>query len=221
MAFWSKNSKGKQPPAMPAPQLVDLAPEPEPIVLPELAPPIAAAVSAPPRPAVLPRPQNGAAPAPGVPANEFRPNERFAMEFGKIAVVLLASPRHKALPLGDVFAQLMPCIAANQYVVAGAKLEGRDVADPIAVVMWACVSDEVDSRMSGLAAAPVALAQHEWSCGPHIWIIDAIGPAKVIEAMISQLAAGPLKDRPVKLRRRNPQGQITVDTWPIAAAPVS
>ena len=109
----------------------------------------------------------------------------------------------------------MPCMLSGQYAIAGAKAEGKETSDPIAVVMWASVSDEVDKRMSSNLSAPMALAPPEWRSGNHIWIIDAVGPGKIIEAMLNQFAAGPLKGKPMKLRRKKDDGSITVDTWPV------
>ena len=136
------------------------------------------------------------------------------MEFGKVAVVLLSSQRYRALPLGEVFMQVMPYVAAGQCMVAGAKAENTDNAAPIAAIMWANVSDEIDRRLTADPAGRIAVGANEYRSGNNAWIIEAIGPGKVVEAMLSQLVAGPLKGRPLKLRRKNQDGQLVVETWP-------
>jgi hemolysin-activating ACP:hemolysin acyltransferase len=147
-----------------------------------------------------------------------RVNDRLAMEFGKVAVVLLSSQRHRALPLGEVFLQVMPYVAAGQCMVAGAKAENADSAAPIAAIMWANVSDEIDQRLTSDPAGRIAVGANEYRSGSHAWIIEAIGPGKVVEAMLNQLVTGPLKGQPLKLRRKNQDGQLVVETWPVPAA---
>ena len=119
------------------------------------------------------------------------------------------------MPLGELFAMVMPCILSGQYAIAGAKAGAQETSDPIAVIMWASVSDDVDKRMASNLSTPMALAPAEWRSGSNIWIIDAVGPGKVIEAMLNKFASGPLKDKPMKLRRKADDGTITVETWPV------
>ncbi len=145
----------------------------------------------------------------------LRVNERLAMEFGKVAVVLLGSPRHRAQPLGEIFQQIMPYVAAGQCMVAGAKAENTETASPIAAVIWANVSDEVDRRLLADQSGRIVLGANEWRSGTNAWIIEAVGPGKVVEAMFNQLVTGPLKGQPLKLRRKNPSGQLAVETWPV------
>jgi cytolysin-activating lysine-acyltransferase len=214
MAFWSKKETKQPAAAPPAPDLsrpAAVAPPPPP------APEPVRAASPAPIAAPAPEPTAPLASAPARPT-EFRPSERQAHEFGKIAVVMMASPRHRKQPMGEFYAQVMPCLLTGQYMIAGAKPDGRDTSDPIAVLLWASVSDAVDQRVAAAIDTPITLAPNEWRSGNHVWVVDAVGPGKIIEAMLTQLSTNALKGQTVKIRRKNQAGQTVVDTWPLASA---
>jgi hemolysin-activating ACP:hemolysin acyltransferase len=95
-------------------------------------------------------------------------------------------------------------------------VNNQDVTAPVALVMWANVSEAVDSRFSADPAKPTTLAPPEWRSGNIPWVIEAIGHPKLIEAMLTQLVAagGPLKGQTLKFRRKNQAGQLAIETWP-------
>lgn len=207
MAFWSKPTKGNEPAAA------------EPVRPTNGASQMAQASAATPTSPAAPSAMPAAAPAKATAPPEFKINGQLTPALGKVVAVLLTSQRHRALTLGDIFARVMPCIAANQFMIADAKFGEKDkeISAPVALVLWATVSDEVDQRLSGDPTKPMALAPKEWRSGSHPWIMETVGPPAVVEAMLKQLVQGPLKGQHMKFRKKNKDGQFTVQTWPATA----
>ncbi len=57
---------------------------------------------------------------------------------------------------------------------------------------------------------PVQLAPAEWRSGQILWIVDAVGEQKVIEAMLSRLVDTEWKGKEVKMRARTKDGSYKV-----------
>jgi hemolysin-activating ACP:hemolysin acyltransferase len=207
MAFWSRGSGNKTAPEKPAP-----ASSP---------PPIAKAMQAAPQAAAA-LPAKAAAP-PAAVEQKPRPNAvgingQVTPALGKIIAVLMTSPPHRAMTLETILTQVMPCIGANQFLVADAKMGGTDdkkeVTSPVALVLWANVSEAVDKRLSADPAKPTVIAPKEWKSGSIPWVIEAVGPPQLVEAMLKQLVSGPLKGQSLKFRRRNKDGAFAIESWP-------
>jgi cytolysin-activating lysine-acyltransferase len=159
---------------------------------------------------------NGAAANPDVKpqVRQFAINGQVTPALGKIIAVLMSSPRHRALTLEAILNHMMPCVAANQFLVADAKMGEGDATAPVGLVLWASVSGDVDRRLSADPSRPLILAPKEWRSGDIPWVIEAVGPPKLIEAMLKQLVEGPLKGKPIKFRRKGESGQPVIQSWP-------
>lgn len=82
---------------------------------------------------------------------------------------------------------------------------------PVGVVFWARVSPEVDQRLTErIATEPVRLQPPEWRSGPIIWIVDAVGEHKVVEAMLTRLLETEWKGQEVRLRAHSKDGGYKV-----------
>ena len=132
------------------------------------------------------------------------------MSLGKVVSVLMFCDRYQGLTLRDLTSLILPPLAANQFVVAEARPQGRDVSAPIGLLLWARLSDEQDRRFTANAGVPTRLSGAQWTSGENLWIIETVGPQNVIEAMLKQLVAGPFKDKVFKFRRRGADGRFTV-----------
>ena len=130
--------------------------------------------------------------------------------------VVLSSERHHRMTLAEVYARFLPPLHLNQFVVAEARPAGQDQPAPIGLVLWAELSNEAERRISADPKKATELAASEWKSGPNAWIIDALGPPAVIEAMLKQLVQGPFAGRAVKLRRRNGDGSFLVETLDVS-----
>ncbi len=173
-------------------------------------PPPAASPIASVAPAARPEGQPEVRPQP----RQFAINGQATPALGKMIAVLMGSPRHRALTLETILNHMMPCLAANQFLVADAKMGEGDATAPVALVLWATVSGEVDRRLSADPAKPLILAPKEWRSGDIPWVIEAVGPSKLVEAMLKQLVDGPLKGKSIKFRRKAENGQPVIQSWP-------
>lgn len=210
MAFWNKKSEDEAPANQAAAAAAPAAPAAQ------NAPPPSAAAAAPP-----PAQQEAAAPA-AAPRSEQRGqpslNSQLAMSLGKVVSVLMFSERYQGLTLSDLTSLILPPLAANQFVVAEARPQGKDVTAPIGLLLWARVSDEQDQRFAADASQPTRLAGAEWTSGENLWIIETVGPQNVIEAMMKQLVEGPFKGKQFKFRTRAADGSFSVQVIKPAAA---
>jgi cytolysin-activating lysine-acyltransferase len=141
-----------------------------------------------------------------------------ALVLGKAVAVMLASPRHRAMPLGDLFAQLAPAIKLKQIAIAEARPQGSESENvvPIGLVMWATLSEEVEQRLLADESRKFRLRPEDWRSGDRPWLLEALGPQKAVVEMIKQVVAGPLKGRPLKVQRRSPDGKsVTVEEFKV------
>jgi hemolysin-activating ACP:hemolysin acyltransferase len=83
---------------------------------------------------------------------------------------------------------------------------------PVAVALWARVSDQVDARISTTLDKPVALSAAEWTSGENIWLMAVAGEPRAIPTFLAQLEAQDFKDKKVKVRARNSEGRMEVLT---------
>ena len=136
-------------------------------------------------------------------------SKRISAGLGEIASVFMRSKAHAILPIGQL-QTLMPAIARNQFVTAEARSRENGMSSPIAVVIWATVSDEVDKRLSAEPQKPVNLAPAEWSSGPHVWVIEAVGEPRAVSVLIKRLQDSRWKGQTVKLRARGEDGRASI-----------
>lgn len=130
--------------------------------------------------------------------------------FGQIVSLLMRSRSHRFNMLADLEHLVVPAIAARQFRVAeGVSAEAGLVA-PVAAVLWASVSDEVDQRLSQAIDLPIRLKPEEWRSGDTVWIVDAVGDPKAIQALLQHLKQNDLKDARVKMRVQNKDGKPAI-----------
>jgi cytolysin-activating lysine-acyltransferase len=86
---------------------------------------------------------------------------------GEITWLMTQSPRHKAIPLGDLEWLLMPAILLRQFRIF---YQGEQ---PVGVALWALVDDIVAKRID---AGDNRLSALEWKSGSNMRIIDIVAP---------------------------------------------
>jgi cytolysin-activating lysine-acyltransferase len=104
------------------------------------------------------------APARGQPAP---PAKTVAQVLGEITWLMTQSPRHKAMPLGDLEWLLMPAILLRQFRIF---YKGEQ---PVGVALWALADELVARRID---AGDKRLAAVEWKSGGNMRIIDIVAP---------------------------------------------
>jgi cytolysin-activating lysine-acyltransferase len=109
------------------------------------------------------------------------PSKTVAQVLGEIAWLMTQSPRHKAVPLGDLEWLLMPAILLRQFRIF---YSGEQ---PVGVALWALADDLVAKRID---AGEKRLAAVEWKSGSHMRIIDIVAPFGGEAEMRSQISEG-------------------------------
>jgi cytolysin-activating lysine-acyltransferase len=103
-----------------------------------------------------------------------------AQVMGEITWLMTQSPRHKAVPLGDLEWLVMPAILLRQFRIF---YKGEQ---PVGVALWALVDDLVAKRID---AGDRRLTAVEWKSGTAMRIVDIVAPFGGEAEMRAQLGA--------------------------------
>ena len=141
---------------------------------------------------------------------------RASAQFGQIVSVLMRSDQLKRMTLEDLESLVVPAVATGQFLLAEAQSAANGLTAPVGVVLWACVSDDVDRRLSSALERPLRLATNEWRSGKNAWLVAAAGESRVVGSMLKRLQTTTLKDRPLKAVSRDSSGQPSLKVWPAA-----
>jgi cytolysin-activating lysine-acyltransferase len=109
---------------------------------------------------------NGGATAAGHAQAEPAP-KTVAQVLGEIIWLMTQSPRHKAIPLGDLEWLVMPAILLRQFRIF---YKGEQ---PVGVALWALADELVAKRID---ADDRRLAAVEWKSGPNLRIVELVAP---------------------------------------------
>jgi hemolysin-activating ACP:hemolysin acyltransferase len=120
--------------------------------------------------------------------------------FGNIVTILMQSQHYKTMQLHELKERVVPPLLANQFRVAEAGVKGSGQTAPVALLLWARVSNEVHERLSAMLDKPLELAPDEWQSGEHYWIIDAIGDQRFLTPLLTELRKNEFKGRTVHYR---------------------
>jgi cytolysin-activating lysine-acyltransferase len=110
---------------------------------------------------------NGSAAACHTQGQAGTPPKTVAQVLGEIAWLMTQSPRHQAVPLGDLEWLLMPAILLRQFRIF---YSGEQ---PVGVALWALADDLVAKRID---ANDKRLAAVEWKSGTNMRIVDIVAP---------------------------------------------
>jgi hemolysin-activating ACP:hemolysin acyltransferase len=133
-----------------------------------------------------------------------------AASFGEIVTLMMRTPRYRQMPLESLEASAAAPVALGQVMIAQAQDKKSGAAMPIAAVMWAFVTPEVDRRLSDLDQDATTLAVSEWRSGSIPWIIEAIGDRRAIARLLRQLIDTTFKDNVPKIRTTAADGKPMV-----------
>jgi cytolysin-activating lysine-acyltransferase len=95
------------------------------------------------------------------------PPKTVAQVLGEITWLMTQSPRHRAIPLGDLEWLLMPAILLRQFRIF---YSGEQ---PVGVALWALVDDTVAKRID---AGDNRLSAVEWKSGSNMRIVELVAP---------------------------------------------
>ncbi len=145
------------------------------------------------------RPDNSQAPAFSQQQIGAAISKLVSASVGDIAVVFSNSAAHKHYTLADIEWMILPAVVSGQAYIA--ELQHKDIGAraPVAVVLWASVSADVDQRLSANPNQKIRLRPDEWKSGDNLWIVDVAGEPRAIAGAFAQLAQTQFRDRAVKL----------------------
>ena len=95
------------------------------------------------------------------------PPKTVSQVLGEITWLMTQSPRHKAIPLGDLEWLVMPAILLRQFRIF---YQGEQ---PVGVALWALADDLAAKRID---AGDNRLSAVEWKSGSLLRIIDTVAP---------------------------------------------
>lgn len=165
---------------------------------------------------------NGGTAAGELPADELRrrleTGKRLAGAFGEIVSIMMRTEGHRLCHLAELEWMVLPALATGQFSIAEAQSRTNGISAPIAAVLWASVSPEVDQRLSSNLLRPMPLKPEDWRSGDILWIVEAVGEPRALETMLKAIGEREWKGRPVKVRGLDDFGRPVVKTLPPSAA---
>lgn len=135
---------------------------------------------------------------------------RLSASLGQIVGLMMRAPQHRQAFLGDLDWLVVPAISSNQFAVHEATEPRSGVKLPVAVVLWARVSEEVDARLVANIGKPPRLKPEEWTSGSIPWLVDAVGDQNAVGALVKALVEQRFKATGLKTFSRGADGKPTV-----------
>ena len=133
-----------------------------------------------------------------------------AASFGEVVTLMMRTPRYRKMPIETLEATAAAPVALGQVAIAEAQSKETGSVMPVAAVLWARVSPEVDRRLSDTENETTALKINEWRSGDIPWIIEAIGERKALGRLLHQLVTTVFKTSLPKMRTTGADGKPTV-----------
>ncbi len=144
-------------------------------------------------------------------AKEARPDLRgLIATFGEIVSLVMRTKVWRERPIRDLEELILPPLLSGQFSIAEAQSKANGLVSPVAVVLWARVSADVDQRLASQLDQPLRLAPAEWTSGDILWVVEAIGEPKVLREMLKRLAAKDWAGKAVKMRAKGKDGLAAV-----------
>lgn len=147
--------------------------------------------------------------SPEVAAQRRKLSKELQAAFGSIVSIMMRTPNLRQATLADVEALVVPAVATGQFAVAEAQSKENGATAPVAAVLWANVSEEVDRRLSVEGDKPVKLEPKDWKSGDIPWLVMAIGDKRFLKSMLEQVQSKTLNGRPLKTRKMSGNGQAS------------
>lgn len=140
----------------------------------------------------------------------YAQSKRMAASFGELVLLLMQAPNEKKLAIQDLDWLIGPAMMTGQFAIAEAQAKDSGLVTPVAGVLWALVSPEVDSRLSDTTNANIRLTTEEWRSGSIPWITLAIGDPKIWLNLVEKLSVPAFKGQTPKVRLYTPDGKVSI-----------
>lgn len=134
------------------------------------------------------------------------------LHLGDVVSVLMASEHHRSMNLADLQAIVVPSLLAGQYAIATTKGKAEAAGLPVAIVLWANVSVEIDQKLEKGPQAILQLKRKDWRDGKQPWVLVTAGPKGVVQNILRKLSADVWSSTPAKIHSRNAEGKTSVSS---------
>ena len=141
-------------------------------------------------------------------AKVFLEGQMLSARFGSMVTILMQSPEYFAMPLKDLKDRFVPPLQLNLYRLAEAQNQETGETAPVALILWAAVSNDLHETLSNQPSHPIILKNQEWRSGDNYWIVDAVGPKKFLTPLLSAIRENELSDKNVYYRAMSENGPI-------------
>lgn len=149
----------------------------------------------------------------------------FAQSFAQIVAVLMRDRKFRTLTIGDLEWLVLPPVMAGQFALARApvqtspakaersgKPQPNSTLVPVAVALWARVSDHLDKSLSENLDRQPRLRAADWVSGDNLWLVAVAGNRRALPTFLEQLAERDFKGNNVKMRVQGQGGKVLVKT---------
>ncbi|MCB1520363.1 MAG: toxin-activating lysine-acyltransferase [Hyphomicrobiaceae bacterium] len=130
--------------------------------------------------------------------------------FGGIVMLLMRSPEFRGLRLADLEWLVLPALTRQQFAILESHEAKLQATAPVAAVLWAMVSPDVDKRLSTNLTEPMKLSLEEWSSGDIPWIIAAAGEKQALGLLLRELTSKKLAAVSPKIRVKDANGRVAI-----------
>jgi hemolysin-activating ACP:hemolysin acyltransferase len=120
--------------------------------------------------------------------------------FGEVVNLLTHTAEFENLPLFKLKSLVLPAIRKGQFAILEGRDETNNITAPIAVMLWANVSEEIDRRLSNGSSSRASLSADEWSSGEIPWLVLAIGDTNLLSGLKAHVEKAVNGGRPFKYK---------------------
>lgn len=163
------------------------------------------------------QPMPPSAPQPTVPGSpeaqqRAAQSRHFAAALGEIITILMHTAAYRTATLAQIERLVIPALLSEQYSLIEAQSKQTGYLTPAAVVLWASVNAETEAILASEPAAYQRLQPADWRSGDIIWVMDAVGDARIVGPMLQRLHTTRWQGRVVKAMLNTPDGRPEVRT---------
>lgn len=144
---------------------------------------------------------------------------RMAQSLSQVVAVLMRDPSYRALPIGDLEWLVLPPVMAGQFRIGQTRAatgnapgEQGGILLPVAVALWARVSDEIDHRLSTTLDTQARIKPDQWASGKHLWLMAVGGEPRMMPRFLAELRDRDFAGQDVKIRFRDKDGKVEIKT---------
>jgi cytolysin-activating lysine-acyltransferase len=135
---------------------------------------------------------------------------RISEAYGASVWLWMHHLRHRELSIKNLDRRLLEPIQQGQYVLACSRAT-RSQHDPVALLLYACLNAQAESRYLKNPTAP--LPHGDWRSGDRLWLIDWVSPFGQSLQLRRRMLALFARQTARSLRRHPRANEDRVQTW--------